>query len=311
MKVTKQTILLIVIILCFFSVLALGATPYDNSSFAVIDSLELHYRFWPLQGEPKGNILLIHGLGGSTFSFNQLFDPLVMAGYNVWALDLPGFGYSERKQNIDYTRRGRTELIVKFINKMDLNDELVVMGHSMGGAIALELAYLKQLQGLVLVAPAVLSFEEAPRGSFWLNSTLIRRIAGFFVQTFFLTQNRVTDILNSAYNREATALEVEKYYQPLKIPGTIAALFDMSTQQSKNKNIFQDRQPLQTPTLVIWGQEDSWISPETAPELLSNLARGNLLIIEEAGHLPLETHFDDLWATLKLFLKELQDDSNT
>jgi pimeloyl-ACP methyl ester carboxylesterase len=70
-----------------------------------------------------GNILLIHGLGGSTFSFRNNAEALSSAGYNVIAVDLPAFGYSDRKRNIDHSQDNRARLLWLMIEEIEQNNE--------------------------------------------------------------------------------------------------------------------------------------------------------------------------------------------
>ncbi len=71
--------------------------PYPSSAFMAIDEVTLHYRlFQPVEGQIRGKILLVHGLGGSTYSYEKTAPVLAEAGFLVVAVDLPLFGYSQR-----------------------------------------------------------------------------------------------------------------------------------------------------------------------------------------------------------------------
>lgn len=62
---------------------------FENSYFMQIDGVQLHYRTWqPPESNHCGNILFIHGLSGSTFSWRYVVDSLIEKGYSVVAVDL-------------------------------------------------------------------------------------------------------------------------------------------------------------------------------------------------------------------------------
>jgi hypothetical protein len=83
--------------------------PFNNSHFITVDELKLHYRLWNVEEENiRGNVLMVHGFGGSTFSWEQVADSLQQLGYRAVAVDVPPFGYSDRapRQN-PATQKGK------------------------------------------------------------------------------------------------------------------------------------------------------------------------------------------------------------
>ena len=91
--------------------------PFINSHKTTVDSVMLHYRVWITKVKPsKGKVLFIHGFTGSTFSFRKNYDSLVNAGYNILAVDLPAFGYSDRGTWINHSQSSRAVMIWKLID---------------------------------------------------------------------------------------------------------------------------------------------------------------------------------------------------
>ncbi len=91
----------------------------------------------------KGNrrhILFIHGLGSSADRWLDI--PSVLSvNFHTVALDLPGFGESDKPATWDYAIESFRETIVEFINKVVINDgKTSIVGHSLGGYIAAEVA---------------------------------------------------------------------------------------------------------------------------------------------------------------------------
>jgi pimeloyl-ACP methyl ester carboxylesterase len=87
-------------------------------------------------GQPP--ILLLHGIGRSLDDWETQISPLRAAGYRVIAPDLPGSGYSERLP-VSTTLAGLARGVLETVDAIDESGRLHVMGHSMGGAVALQL----------------------------------------------------------------------------------------------------------------------------------------------------------------------------
>ena len=94
--------------------------PFENSRFEIIDSVSIHYRVWnDTLRNPRGKIILIHGFCGSTFCWRYNFDALVAAHYKVVAIDLPGFGYSQRSPSLNQSQSNRARLLWGLLEKIE------------------------------------------------------------------------------------------------------------------------------------------------------------------------------------------------
>ena len=96
--------------------------PFAESRFTTIAELSMHYRVWQPEGVPIGKILLLHGLGGSTYSFDHIVPLLVAEGYAIAAIDLPGFGYSDPALKLEHTPQNRLGLVWTLIDRLDTDD---------------------------------------------------------------------------------------------------------------------------------------------------------------------------------------------
>ncbi|MFU8881872.1 MAG: alpha/beta fold hydrolase [Rhodobacterales bacterium] len=99
-------------------------------------------------------IVMIHGLGGQMGNFTLALSPLLTDSHRVIVLDRPGMGYSERGADAPANPRAQAQTVVQVIDALGLDRPLVV-GHSLGGAIALCLAmeHPDKTRGLALLAP--------------------------------------------------------------------------------------------------------------------------------------------------------------
>ncbi|HET9228778.1 MAG TPA: alpha/beta hydrolase, partial [Thermoanaerobaculia bacterium] len=87
-------------------------------------------------GEP---VILLHGFGASTYSWRHVI-PALAATFRVVAIDLNGFGYTQRPRTFEsYTREGQTDLVLRVMDKLGI-ESAHLMGHSYGGGLSLFLA---------------------------------------------------------------------------------------------------------------------------------------------------------------------------
>lgn len=118
-------------------------------TFVEIDGNRIHYVDRG-RGLP---ILFVHGLGGTQFHFQPLFERLE-GDFRLIAVDRPGSGYSTRRGLTPASPQEHAEFLAKFIEAIGLERPLLV-GHSLGGAVALATAldHADKISGLALVSP--------------------------------------------------------------------------------------------------------------------------------------------------------------
>lgn len=128
-----------------------------RGAFTQISTGRLHY----LDVGEGPAIFLIHGLGGQMGNFDcGLIDDLAR-DHRVIAIDRPGMGWSERPLSQPCTPADTARLMFEVMDKLGIEQPLVV-GHSLGGAIALSMAVqnAERLRGLALLAPLTLRGQE-------------------------------------------------------------------------------------------------------------------------------------------------------
>jgi pimeloyl-ACP methyl ester carboxylesterase len=299
------TFLLVVCALPFFLPVSSAtgqqpSTPFANSQFITVDGVELHCRIWEQQTAAcKGKVLLIHGLGGSTYSWVQTADALIQDGYWVIAVDLPGFGYSSRQTGLDHSQQQRGRLVWQLLKSaasqipIDVqNAPWILVGHSMGAgtvaAMALEepglTARLVFADGAVLdnapgFATGLMAFPPAAR---WM---------AIILEYGIIREANVRNILATAYAREPTTEQVNAYFMPLKISGTARAFIDI-IRTTKNEPV-AGLHDLACPIDAIWGENDPVIPLSQAGTLQQLIPALKLRTIAGAGHVPMETNSAD------------------
>ncbi|MFO7611974.1 MAG: alpha/beta hydrolase [Clostridia bacterium] len=273
--------------------------PFDDSGRISLDDVSIHYIYRPSEGSglKAGNILLVHGMGGSTFSWRSQVGALAGSGYDVVAVDLPGFGYSSRDAGFDHSQSNRAELLWEFLDAfmaeqgVGSDEEWILAGHSMGGGTITEMALQdsRRTQAIVYVDAAVISstnrgvaIMEYPPAVRWIQVGL---------RYLFLREPRLKSFLESAYGREPTDEETAGYSRPLMISKTEKTLVDMvRTSTSTTRESLWTLNDTRIPVLSIWGGQDAWVPVDDAYALRFILNSMTLEIIEDAGHCPMETH---------------------
>ena len=226
------------------------------------------YYFFHEADEP-GNlpILLIHGAGGSHLHWPPEIRRL--NGFRVIALDLPGHGKSEgigRQSISDYV-----EAIQDFMDAVDMPTAIVV-GHSMGGGIALQLA---------LDAPdRVLALVIVGGGSRLRVNPLIMENAAYLA-TFPIAVKNITDWAFGRQCdprlRELASQRMEKETRPTVLHGDFVACdeFNISDQLSE----------IQKTTLIVCGTEDKMTPLKYSYDLHEQIKNSEIAEIKEAGHM--------------------------
>lgn len=122
----------------------------EGSELALSQGWKIHYLE---QGPQDGPVVLfVHGLGGSSEYWKQTLASPEMKKYRSLAIDLLGFGRSDKPKEFDYSLEKQAEIIREFLALKKIN-KVIYVGHSMGGSVGIALARLQAdlLEKLVLV----------------------------------------------------------------------------------------------------------------------------------------------------------------
>jgi pimeloyl-ACP methyl ester carboxylesterase len=268
--------------------------PYANSQVAVIDGVRLHYRIWPAGEEVRqGTVLLVHGFSGSTYSWSKTAPVLREEGFEVIAIDIPPFGYSDKSPRQNASNSARAALLKQWQDSLFPGRSWHLVGHSMGAGIveALALMYPGQTLSAVFVAGAV--FSELKKAAEPQNQSLLRfrsvqTMIGKLAEVHYITPRRIGKLLQSAYGAQPDTEAIMAYYRPLQIPGTARAILATSVNSFEIDDL--SAKELQPPLLGIWGENDTWVPLQGRQKVLDQMPGMRIELIPGAGHNPMETH---------------------
>lgn len=146
-----------------------------KGKFIEIDGARLHYID---KGEGPA-IVMVHGLGGQTGNFSYALLEKLTGRFRVILVDRPGSGHSTRPSAMSARLSVQSTVVAKFIRALDLQNPLLV-GHSLGGAVALGVAldHPGTVGGLALIAPLTHPVEGVPPmfRTLSISSATMRRV---------------------------------------------------------------------------------------------------------------------------------------
>ncbi len=260
-----------------------------------VDGVRLHY----VEAGEGPPLLLLHGLNGSTFSFRLLM-PYLAPHFRTIALDLKGFGFSDRPAGGDYSLGEQARLVAGFLDALGV-EKAFVLGHSLGGAVAMRLAiaYPERVERLILVSAA--DDSELRKG---LRSARVIRPMLPIVAAFTLQNERFRrmSLRSACYDPAFVTPEVvEGYLSPTHIRGHLRALGSLMVDRRRDAPL--DVTSITQPTLILWGTADRWMPSVHGQALQSLIPEASLVLIEKAGHLVLEEQPQESSGAIIDFLK--------
>jgi pimeloyl-ACP methyl ester carboxylesterase len=235
------------------------------------------------QGFP---LVLLHGLGASSFSWRGNIDPL-SRHFHVIAPDLPAHGRTPPDAVPDFDLATLTRELVSLLDRHGVA-QAVLADNSLGGTLALLLArdYPERFPALVLLAPAV-AVSRLP----WLFYPLRLPFLGAALVTLLGPWAAQVALHRSYYHRELITPEVIAGYQ--------TTFHSLANRLALRRLICRvDPLPLPQvadllahipqPLCLIWGERDRILPPKQAVWLKKHLPRAELQILPQVGHAPQE-----------------------
>lgn len=234
----------------------------------------------------KPVLLLVHGLAGSRDNWNRVARYLT-PHYRVIIPDLPGQGESRVGADFDYSIPNLTEKLRRFVEAIQVEKNLHIAGHSMGGAVSLLYAaqYPLDAKSVVLVNSAgVFKSANTPylKDPALLKNLLVSK-PGDFDRLFKIATNLPPFIPNE--------LKIEQEKLMISNAANTNKLIDQLIVMSKvftPDSFAIAARSIDLPVLIIWGDKDQIINVEAADELKSLLKNARPpVILKNVGHIPI------------------------
>ncbi len=231
-------------------------------------------------GASGAPLVFLHGLGGSQSTWANALGELAKE-HRVAAIDLPGHGRSDKADpaTTDYSVPGLAEPIAEAIETLGLAPA-VLIGHSLGGAVALHLAIErpKLVAALILVDSAGLGEDISPELLDRVEAVPSPEEARRLLELFFAEKRLVLD------------RGVEEMYRSRTVPGAESAQRAIAaasfSRQGQLIGLRDRLEEVAVPTLIVWGDQDGVIPVKHAAAAAERIPGAWLEVIEGIGHVP-------------------------
>jgi pimeloyl-ACP methyl ester carboxylesterase len=240
------------------------------------------------QGPP---VILLHGFGACAYTWRYLA-PELTKDHRVFALDLKGYGWSDKPEDGRYGVSDQAEMVAAFIRTRDLHN-LAVIGHSMGGAVTL-MTYFKvrpdipaRIKKLVLIDSAGYP-QKMPWFILLARIPVVNRLVTRLLSPRFATYI----VLKKCYYNDdkITEEQVDTYAYYGSLPGAREAVRQTAQQIVPDdlEALTDKYKTIQVPVLIIWGAEDKVVPVKLAKKFKEDIPDSELVILPRCGHIPPE-----------------------
>lgn len=255
---------------------------YDNSEFLEMDGMQVHYRING-EGEP---LVLIHGTGASLHTW-EAWTKSLEKDFKVISLDMPAFGLTGPNKEGIYHLDYYAQFLNDFLEKIGI-DQFSIAGNSLGGAIAWKYAttFPDKVKSMILIDaggyPRIGSGKK-PLVFRIANSDLLSKISLSITPKSMFKKSLLDVYANDVL---VTDELVNRYFEMATRAGNRQAFVDRVRGSKPNDpSIFKT---IKIPTLIMWGDKDSWIPVTDAYKFAEDIEGSELKIYKNVGHVPME-----------------------
>ncbi len=282
---------------------------HRHSRFVSSGGRRWHVQQWPAPSAQAPQLLLLHGTGASSHSWRGLV-PLLAPHAGVLALDLPGHGFSDPARGDGATLPGMARGVAALLRLMDLRPT-VLLGHSAGAAIAVQMALDGETRATALDAPAsIISLNGAllplhglagqvfsPLAKLMASNRLVPYL---FSKTAADTARvrRLVASTGSSLDEEGVALYGRLVSDPAHVAGALAMMahWDLHALAARLPQ-------LRTTVHLLAAEHDRTLPPGHARRVATRLPQSDLLLLPGLGHLAHEEApqrvYDLLWPLVR------------
>lgn len=256
-----------------------------DSRFVDIDGMPVHYR---VEGNPADTIplLLLHGTGSSLHTWDGWVQEM-KSERRIIRMDLPAFGLTGPASTHEYTPELYQRVVIALLDEIGIS-RVDIAGNSLGGHIAWYTALKNpsRVRKLVLIDAVGYPLEKSDRPIAFKLATLpvLNKLLTFITPRSVVEQS-VKDVY--ADDSRVTDELVQRYFELSLRPGNRQAFIDRS-RPFEVDSAFAQIPTITHPTLILWGAEDYFVPIAMARAFERDLPNDTLVIVPNAGHVPME-----------------------
>jgi pimeloyl-ACP methyl ester carboxylesterase len=254
------------------------------------------------QGVP---VIMIHGLAASLHDWDALIPELTTNGYASYALDILGHGDSPKPNSRAYQMDWMFDHFMHWMRSLHLTEPAIIVGHSLGGYIALEYARRVSAwtRGLILVNPYY-SLSQLPLmlRRTYRHPTLSGFIASRLPEWMFRI---VVDVTSVSMGHSSGAIhslpEHIRAQTAIDYTRTAAGAYNLL---NTGEDLTAHLSSISAPTLVVWGDRDQTLAPASFTKLVNTMPHAKGLSVN-AGHVPHQSNAFEFNEMVLMFLRGL------
>lgn len=295
------------------AVLRRPAAPAARAAWMDVD-WSAHRRRWLIDGRWVGGVelgsgpplLFVHGLSGCWQNWLEQL-PTFAATHRVIAVDLPGFGESEPPRG-EISMAGYAAVLDRLCDALGITEPIAVVGNSMGGFVAAELALAapERVARLVLVSAAGISSDRAPRARVMTAARALGLATRWAASRHepFARRRRLRRLALSFIVRHPERLSAPLAFELMRGSGRPTFLPAL---EAVLATPLRARLPaIACPTLVVWGAHDRVIPVRDAHRFAALIPDARAVVLPDTGHLPMAEQPDRFNGLLARFLAQEQ-----
>lgn len=276
-----------------------------DSKFIELNNVNIHYKE---QGVGEKAFILLHGFGGSTYSWREVMDDFSELGHII-AYDRPAFGLTERPMPGDWVEnpygvKANIELLRAMMDAKGI-DKAYLVGNSAGGflSVAFSLEYPERVEALILVNPGV-GGGRGPKFPDWALPLMwtpqMRHIGVLWMRDYQESLPRTID--REWYDKSKLSAEIlQEYLNVFTIKNWDRAFYEL-TFAPAYPELRPQLPKVSVPAYVISGEEDRLIRPFYYEAITNEMPNAHLILIPQCGHVPQEECPQQLMEAVKSFI---------
>lgn len=246
---------------------------------------------------PDVAVVGVHGWGCSAYSFQRVLRPLADAGVRAAAPDLRGHGWSSKPLDVRrYTPAALAAWLADVLDALGIG-RAVLLGHSLGGQVALEaaLAMPERVAGLVLVAPLGFAAIGRLRALRLATPDLLAPVLPYLA-----TRTAIRVGLASSYGpgHGPSERDVDEYWAPTADPDLARAVRLVAHASTWGPGSAARLARIVCPTHVILGDHDNLIGVDAVRPLAAAIPDATLEVLAGVGHVPIDERPDRVLAAV-------------
>ncbi len=265
----------------------------ENSRMVLVENILWHVQIFIKEDKKKRPLfMLIHGTGGGVHSWNEIVKNLHSKA-NIILIDLPGHGFTQDNFENDYSLTKIAFLLRKLLRILEIQSIDLVVGHSAGAAIGIELCIqsnLQQINQLIGINPSLIPppFSYNMLLNSWLSP--IATSNGFTSILSIVTKNTtmVENLLastGSELNPQQKKLYKRIFSSNRHLKGAIQFMASTDLSELLNKS-----RSFKNNSTFILGKDDPWIQINPLKKIIHKYFPSSKIIENPGGHLMHETY---------------------